>query len=244
MPAGIAHLALSQNLLDQTTRASKHVTWWRAAKQIARSTLPLCLVGGINAFDLIRHSAVVGHGWLLSRRRGLPIDKDGAPLPWYTYPAIAFLIARLPSEIDVFEYGCGYSTLWWTRRARSVISVEHAGPWAQTIRQMADPNVRVIEMPTGREEDYAATIASTGMEFDVVVVDGENREGCLKIAPENLKSDGIIILDNSERPAYRDGISNLCSKGFRRVDFIGMGPINTYDWTTSIFYRTANCVDL
>jgi hypothetical protein len=220
------------------------VTWWSLAKRIARNTLPLCVFGGVNAFDLVRHTAIVEHGWLLSRRRGLPVDKDGAPLPWYTYSTIAFLVNRLPSDIDVFEYGCGYSTLWWMRRARSVISVEHAGPWAETIRPMANPNVRLIEVPFGQEQAYATTIESTGKTFDVVVVDGENRVACLKIAPHHLKSDGIVILDNSERPAYRDGILHLRNKGFRRVDFIGMGPINTYDWMTSIFYRNSNRVDL
>lgn len=220
------------------------MTWWTLAKRIARNTLPLGVFGGVNAFDLVRHAALVEHGWLLSRRRGLPVDKDGAPLPWYTYSTIAFLVSRLPSDVDVFEYGCGYSTLWWMRRARSVISVEHAGSWAESIRLMANPNVQLIEVPVDQEESYATTIESTGKKFDVVVVDGENREACLKIAPHHLKSDGIIILDNSERSAYRDGILHLRSEGFRHVDFIGMGPINTYDWTTSIFYRNSNCVDL
>ncbi len=183
-------------------------------------------------------------GWLLSRKCGLPVDKDGQPLPWYTYPTISFLTKRLPRDIDVFEYGCGYSTLWWMLRARSVISVEHAGPWVQSIRQKAIPSVRVIEVAVSQADTYVNTIESTGKLFDVVVVDGECREACLALAPNRLKSDGIIILDNSERPAYRDGISQLCDKGFRQVDFIGMGPINTYEWMTSIFYRSANCVNL
>jgi hypothetical protein len=220
------------------------VSWWSAAKRIARSAVPLGMMGGSNAFDLVRHSAIVEHGWMLSRRRGLPVDSDGSPIPWYTYSTIAFLVNRLPTDIDVFEYGCGYSTLWWMRRARSVVSVEHAGPWVETIREMANPNVRLIEVSSGQEEAYSDTIRSGGREFDVVVVDGENREGCLKIAPNHLKPDGIVILDNSERPAYADGISHLCSKGFRRVDFIGMGPVNTYDWATSIFYRDFNRVEL
>ncbi len=220
------------------------MNWLSAAKRVVAGTVPLFAVGGVDAFDLVRNSALAGRGWLLSRRRGVPVDKDGAPLPWYTYSSIAFLTARLKADIDVFEYGCGYSTLWWMRRARSVTSVEHAGPWVQTIRQKAIPSVRVIEISAGQEEAYVSTIESTGKLFDVVVVDGECREACLDLAPDCLKSDGIIILDNSERPAYRDGISQLCNKGFRHVDFIGMGPINTYEWMTSIFYRSSNCVNL
>ncbi len=220
------------------------MTWIAATKRIAAGALPPFVRGGVAAFDLIRNSAIAGHGWLLSRRCGLPVDKDGEPLPWYTYSTISFLIKRLPGDIDVFEYGCGYSTLWWMLRARSVISVEHAGPWVQSIRQRANPRVRLIEVSADHTDAYVNTIESTGQLFDVVVVDGECREACLALAPQSLKSDGIIILDNSERPAYRDGISKLCAKGFRQVDFIGMGPINTYEWMTSIFYRNANCVNL
>lgn len=220
------------------------MTWWSSAKRIVGSALPVCVFGGANAVDLVHHSAIVEHGWLLSRRRGLPVDRDGMPLPWYTYPAIAFLVNRLPADIDVFEYGCGYSTLWWMRRARSVVSVEHAGSWAETIRRMVNENVQLIEVPAGQDEIYATTIESTEKLFDVVVIDGENREACLKIVPNYLKSEGIVILDNSERPAYREEILRLHNEGFRRVDFTGMGPINTYDWMTSIFYRNSNCVEL
>lgn len=218
--------------------------WRRLLKRIAHNALPLRIFGGIETVDLIRHSAIVDHGWLLSRKRGIPVDNEGGPLPWYTYSTIAFLLSRLPPDIDVFEYGCGLSTLWWMRRARLVISVEHAGPWAESIRLKAESNVQIIDVPSGQDEVYANTIASVGWLFDVIIVDGENREACLQLAPNYLKPDGIIILDNSDRPQYHGAISHLRNANFRCVDFIGMGPINTYDWMTSIFYRNSNRLGL
>lgn len=41
------------------------------------------------------------------------VDKDGNPIPWYTYPAIEFLNSLDFSSKNVFEYGTGNSTLWW-----------------------------------------------------------------------------------------------------------------------------------
>lgn len=130
------------------------------------------------------------------------------------------------------------------RRAVSVNSVEHAGAWVETIRRAAAPNVRLTEVAEGQAEAYVGSIGHLGLQFDVVVVDGEHRDACMRIVPGHLKSDGIIILDNADRTEYRDGILYLEQQGFRHVDFIGMGPINTYDWTTSIFYRSTNCVGL
>lgn len=51
-------------------------------------------------------------------------DKDGNPIPWYTYPAIEYLSQFDYGGKRVFEYGCGYSSLFWAERAAKVISIE------------------------------------------------------------------------------------------------------------------------
>ena len=60
-------------------------------------------------------------GWIRSATARRPVDVDGQPIPWMTYGLIRFLDKRLPASIDVFEYGAGNSTLWWSQRARSVV---------------------------------------------------------------------------------------------------------------------------
>ena len=35
------------------------------------------------------------------------LDKDGNPIPWYTYPAIEYLSQFDYSDKEIFEYGCG-----------------------------------------------------------------------------------------------------------------------------------------
>ncbi|HUQ21233.1 MAG TPA: hypothetical protein VM099_16555, partial [Gemmatimonadaceae bacterium] len=34
---------------------------------------------------------LVQYGWLKSLIGGKPVDKDGMPVPWFTYPAIDFI---------------------------------------------------------------------------------------------------------------------------------------------------------
>src|SRR2546430_9982143 len=60
------------------------------------------------------------------RQNGNPLDGDS---PWMTFAAIRFLDRLLTKEMRVFEYGSGGSSLFFSRRVREVVSVEHDGAW-------------------------------------------------------------------------------------------------------------------
>lgn len=78
---------------------------------------------------LIARNYLVPNGW----RNAVPQDANGNAIPWFTYPAIEFLKDILSSEMRVFEYGSGFSTVFFNSRAKEVISVEHNPDWAQRI---------------------------------------------------------------------------------------------------------------
>ncbi|MDP2056339.1 MAG: hypothetical protein Q8K35_01095, partial [Thiobacillus sp.] len=46
-------------------------------------------------------------------------------VPWITFRAIDWLDTYLKSDMSVFEYGAGGSTLYLAKRVRNVVSVEH-----------------------------------------------------------------------------------------------------------------------
>jgi hypothetical protein len=97
--------------------------WFAPAKRI----LPPAVWSPIRAvmtavLTPIRFSRRTGH-WRSSLRRAA-LSAGGAPIPWYTYPAIDFLQQRSFENCDVLEFGSGQSTLWWSRRARSVLTIE------------------------------------------------------------------------------------------------------------------------
>lgn len=62
-------------------------------------------------------------------------------LPWYSYPMIAFLSDRVRPQMRVFEYGSGYSTLWWSERVAQVTSCKHDQDWYDLLRARAPANV-------------------------------------------------------------------------------------------------------
>jgi hypothetical protein len=74
--------------------------------------------------------------------------------------------------------------------------------------------------------------------FDVIVIDGMARVLTAWLAARVLSPSGFILFDNSDRDAYQGGYDILSRAGFHRIDFWGTGPINPYEWCTSIFTRT------
>jgi len=74
--------------------------------------------------------------------------------------------------------------------------------------------------------------------FDVIVVDGMARSACARLAAQRLKPEGLIVFDNSDRTEYNDAYEFLINAGFARINYWGPGPINPYEWCTSIFTKS------
>lgn len=174
-------------------------------------------------------------GWIRSRQEGASVDAAGNPIPRITYGALHEL-ERTPSTARVFEYGSGYSTLWWAQRAEAVVAVEHDATWAEWVRGSC-PGALVLHEPRG--SSYVEAPIAHGP-FDVVVVDGRDRVRCSEVAPTVLTETGIIVWDNSDRERYRSGLEGLRPLGFRSVDFWGPAPLSPYFSMTSIIYRDGN----
>lgn len=186
---------------------------------------------------LLRDSALRRAGWFRSRREGFPVDAEGRPLPWLTYPAIRFLAPRIRSDFAVFEFGAGGSTLWWAERVARVVAVEHNPVWLDVVRQRAPGNATVL---FAEAEGYPG--AARGGLWDVVVVDGICRTDCARQSLEALTPAGVVVWDNTDEDG--DGYALLESRGFRRLDFWGLGPLLPFEWSTSIFYRPDNCLGI
>lgn len=214
-------------------------------RQSAKRILPrrgiAALRRGLQATQIIR--AMNRRGWFGSVVSGRPQDGNGNPLPWFTYPSIDFLRERVPADAKVFEYGMGASTLWWSKIAGKVCSVEHHKGWFDTISVHLPENVSP-ELCDLRTEEYVNAVERPSESFDIIVIDGRRRVECARRCPNALSERGVIVWDNSERQGYNEGHAFLRSKGFRRIEFYGFGPVAGHEWCTSIFYRENNCLGI
>ncbi|MGB0403285.1 MAG: class I SAM-dependent methyltransferase [Salibacteraceae bacterium] len=181
-------------------------------------------------------------GWFYSLFYGQSIDGDKNPIPWFSYSSIHFFNLKLdPSKHEVFEFGSGNSTLWFSKRVKKIISVEHDQDYYTHMKPVLGKveNVEVLFGKLGG--DYSSQILKFEKQFDVVVIDGRERIECAKNTLGALKDDGVVIWDNSDRLQYSEGYELFANNGFKRIDFAGMGPINHSEAQTTVFYRDNNC---
>lgn len=183
-------------------------------------------------------------GWYISSIEKKPLNGNGEPIPWINYPSLDFLNERIKTDFRVFEWGSGNSTIWWSNKVEEIISVEHDYNWYKYVKELINnKNTNIIHKELIYGEDYCREIGNHGL-FDVVIIDGRDRSNCAKNSIENLKNNGIIVWDDTERSYYKEGIDYLKKKGFKMLTFSGMKPLNKEKSQTSIFYRENNCLDL
>jgi hypothetical protein len=183
-------------------------------------------------------------GWLKSRELKMPVDVDSRPIPWYSYPVVEFLSRRVGPEMHVFEFGSGNSTLWWAERVESVTAVEHHPQWAARMATTVPDNVSLLHVPLEEDSDYCRSTRHADKQFHVIVIDGRDRVNCARNCLGALRDDGVIVWDDSQRSRYRSGHRYLARRDFRRVEFVGLGPMDPHPRETSIFYRDGNCLGL
>jgi hypothetical protein len=212
------------------TRRTVH---FGAVERLVRSTaMPLNWRSSLRAARTLFFS--YGHLNSVSKKRS--IDARGEPIPWYTYPAIEYIKQLDFSDKSVFEYGAGNSTVFWSRIAARVVSVEHDEIWYQTVSRQVTAAATVIFEPD--LECFVSTITRVPGRFDVIVIDGParglTRLKCCKTARDYLNEGGLIILDNSEW--LPESTAFLRSTGLLQVDMTGFAPLNANTGTTSFFF--------
>jgi SAM-dependent methyltransferase len=185
-------------------------------------------------------------GWFEAFDSKSPIDRDGNPIPWVTYSFIDFIKGRLNKQHTVFEFGSGNSTYFYAKYAGRVVSVEHDKAWFEKIEtSKAKPdNSKLIYCELVSDGDYCRKPVKLEEKFDIIIVDGRDRVNCCKQAVEALTSDGVVVLDDSERDVYKEGVDFLINKGFKHLLFSGISPGLFYRKSTSVFYKAENCLSI
>jgi hypothetical protein len=174
-------------------------------------------------------------GWIKSMEESRPVARDGTALPWLNYAAIDFIGTKLNKSMSVYEWGSGFSTLWMAQHVGKICTVEDDNNWYGEIKPKLPENASIRFAENG--DQYVNSILDTEGKFDVVQIDGSHRVECAKICVDKVKDDGFIIFDNSDEEKFDEAMLYLESKGFYRIDFLGLIPSYAYKNCTSIFFR-------
>jgi hypothetical protein len=126
---------------------------------------------------------------------------------------------------NVLEFGGGQSTLWWSTRARSVLTIEDNSDWYAWLSSQVGSNVTLHHLPfIGSTETIAALKKLIDLHairtFDVIIVDGHLRRAATELAFSYLAPGGALLIDDSEKYGY----DQIKYRNCRRIDFFGFAP--------------------
>jgi SAM-dependent methyltransferase len=234
----------------------------RAFKELLAIWIPFSL--RFRTFSAVCAAVRHQRAWRRSLQPGRnPLDDE---LPWISFPAIDLLERRLSPQTRVFEYGAGGSTVFFARRAKSVISVEHDPAWFERVSaHMTKRDLRTWEgrlispeyCPSGpgdpadprafasSDERYRrlsfrsyveAIDAFADDSFDLVLVDGRARPACLLHAAPKVRPHGLLVLDNADREHYQPALRELRRDFFIR-NLPGPAPCYSGPVTTAVLRR-------
>ena len=189
-------------------------------------------------FALKKDGYLVDVGWFRSFNEKKSIDKNGNPIPWIAYPAIDFIESRIKDDMSVFEFGSGASTAWWAKRVKDVDAAEHDKNWYDIVQENKPVNANVTYYAG---DDYFTSPNQSGKKYDVVLIDGNDRNRCVDAVLNSLQDNGVIVWDDSQLEEYNPSYELLSKNSFKRLFFTGISPIYNNKVETSIFYRVNNC---
>ena len=167
------------------------------------------------------------YGFLESSKRNIPVNDKNEVMPMYTYPCYEWLNSIDWTNNKVFEYGTGYSTIWWQNKNVDYHAVEDNKQWYDMIEDKTNINYK-----PGLHK-YIQSIYDYNYKFDVIVIDGVFRFDCIKPALDKIKNDGIIIVDNTDW--HRNSKEELDKSDLIPIHFHGFKPLHVDSETTSCY---------
>ncbi len=174
---------------------------------------------------MLRNGYLLKSGWLESAERKLAL-RNGEPVPWFTYAAIDFLEKNISPDLSLFEYGGGQSTLFWARRLREVVAIDHDPSFVEHIAPLLPANAKFYLVPEGQGDRALLELHGDLPTFtDPEITEHVRRSGQLN---NHFQAYGLELLrypPNTFDIVVVDGMArNLCTwaaiKHFRKGGFI------------------------
>lgn len=148
-------------------------------------------------------------------------------MPWYTLPCLQWLKQQPTKEWTVFEYGTGYSTIWWRLNCKKVDSIDNNQGWAKVMVAFFSDFI----------SQYVESIANWGSQnkYDCVIVDGSWRIECVDFCRKYIVQGGYLIFDNYNQEGFEDKEKiDALLEGWEKTVF--KQPNHT-DWSTAVFKK-------
>ena len=176
------------------------------------------------------------------------IDND---LLWINYNSIDYLKKFVNKNKIVLEYGSGASSVWFSKRCKKLISIEHDESFYLKLKKikkknnlkfkyfLTRPQSKIDQYKSKRIKNYSFKNYifkpnTLGIKFDIIFIDGRSRIECFKNSLNLLKKKGLIVFDNSDRKEYKNYLNSL---NFKKKVFKGLYAGLPFKSETTFFFK-------
>lgn len=190
-------------------------------------------------------------GYTKSRNSKRAVDSTGRPLPWLTYPAIYFLESYLDKKLGasrarILEFGGGQSTKFFLEKnVRQLVTFETSQDFAKELEDFECPGFSgQRKLILCQPSEIVKQLNSIDGIFDIVIIDGRNRNKCLESSLSRLSDEGVIFFDNSDRARYMPSMRLMEGLEFVRLDLYGLSPGLNQPSVTSVFFKQLDALKI
>lgn len=163
--------------------------------------------------------------------------------PWIVPEAVKFLEKTIKQDWKIFEFGSGWSTIFYAERAEMVVSLEHDPSWYDRIRkQLLERKITTCDLQKVKLELFSRAIEKfEDNSFNLIVIDSHEEEdlrerlSCMAAAKPKIVPGGYLMLDDSDRPEYGEAATLL--PGWTKIRFVGVKPFPLHAVETTFFRR-------
>ena len=137
---------------------------------------------------------------------------------------------KTQKKVRILEWGSGGSTVYFPEFLRSIkvdhswTSIEGNVSWHKKVTgaTIDYDNICIYHIPPEQYADFPLSLEGT---YDIIIVDGEFRRQCLKVASTLLDEQGAVFLHDAQIEDYRLGVTEnfpynkmfLCEKQNQQV---------------------------
>jgi len=145
-------------------------------------------------------------------KNSTPINKATMPkiskIPLWAPEAVGkiseFLMGR--PKAKVLEFGSGGSTIWLSSYDVDLISIEHDQTWFSALQsKLEEQKISNVSLLYREKPYFKIADEFPDHHFDLILVDGRDRNECIQASLKKVKNGGLLVLDDAQRTRYRVG---------------------------------------
>ena len=160
-------------------------------------------------------------------------------VPMISYRARQVIENLLTPKSRMVEFGSGNSTPWFAARVDFVLSIEDDPDWYAHVRRLlTELGIDNVRHVLRTESTYSDLSDIADASIDFALVDGTDREGCIRSVMPKLKRGAWLYLDNSDKDMTRpDGDLRRAEVALREAVELRRGKIQCFsDFSPTNFF--------